>query len=1027
MKRLVTIILSLLLYTVNASARDDHDGNPSRITHTWQDAPLLEVLRDINEESRDYHIHCIYDQLDSVRISVKVTNMTIPDAVAKITKGKPVKVKVKKHDIFIQYKKSMARRKMTISGYVKDSRSHVALVDATVQLLTADSILIAQKKAGSHFTSQDRSYTSNGFSFEIPKMAANYILRISHVGYQTASVNVSLSKIGRWEFQRSLPPVYLKEERYMLKEVSVVASKVMFYYRGDTLVYNADAFQLAEGSMLDALVKQLPGVELREGGLIYHNGKFVQNLLLNGKDFFRGNQELMLDNLPSYIVKEIKVYDRHNPYSRTHAGGLDDGKEYVMDVRLKREYSIGWLVNAEGGAGSSDRYLARLFALRLSDHSKLAVIGNVNNLNDEKTPGEMESWKPAISMALGRPTHKMAGIDYLIEDRDQIWILSGNTQLKYDDLDLQKRTERTNYLTSGDTYDHIVNSNRNHAVDVDVHNSLWINNKQKEKVGGVLWHDLQYSRINLQTASSSMTFSSSDSLLNQQIRQGMTKGHNLYSYLHGSLYKKHRFGETNLGLSYSYNDKNDDRFDRYRIRYGTSVPDANGNHYTQGHPDRKTIVNTSLFNSFTIGSHSLLGLRYDFDYVSEQKKSALYLLDRIDSLQQLPFGTLPSTLDYEQAMDAGNSYDSRTHSQKHKIDPYLSYNKKWEKGGIELYVSVPVIYQNRHLDYHRGTMDTTIVCKSLFVDNIIAYAQWTDNNRNRTCRLYYSLNTILPNLTDLVDIHDDTDPMNLQEGNNRLANAYKHKLTASYNYNNNEKQTSYYLKLTYQNTQNALSKGYSYDAATGVRTWKSYNVNGNWNTALTGQIDVPLDKARRLSFRSYTSLQYYQSVDMIDERRSQVKTLSARQLFRLNWKIGSHSLGLRLEGTLRRSQSPRADFEDFTSVYLDNSVSALLKLPWKVELSTDVSALTRGGYKYTDMNGTEFVWNARLTRPFLKGRLLLVLDGYDLLAQRSAITRIVNAQGRTESYTNTLPSYVLLHAVWRLNKKPKKTISIERK
>ena len=92
-----------------------------------------------------------------------------------------------------------------------------------------------------------------------------------------------------------------------------------------------------------------------------------------------------------------------------------------------------------------------------------------------------------------------------------------------------------------------------------------------------------------------------------------------------------------------------------------------------------------------------------------------------------------------------------------------------------------------------------------------------------------------------------------------------------------------------------------------------------------------------------------------------------------------------------------------------------------MELSTDFSAFTRSGYKYDDMNGTELVWNARLSRPLLKGRLLLMVDGYDLLAQRSAITRTVNAQGRTESYSNTMPRYVLFHAIWRLNKKPRKT------
>lgn len=66
------------------------------------------------------------------------------------------------------------------------------------------------------------------------------------------------------EFSRTVSDIYLEKERFVnLDEVVVKATKVKFYLNGDTIVYNADAFQLSEGSMLDNLVRQLPGVELR--------------------------------------------------------------------------------------------------------------------------------------------------------------------------------------------------------------------------------------------------------------------------------------------------------------------------------------------------------------------------------------------------------------------------------------------------------------------------------------------------------------------------------------------------------------------------------------------------------------------------------------------------------------------------------------------------------------------------------------------------------------------------------------------
>ena len=79
-----------------------------------------------------------------------------------------------------------------------------------------------------------------------------------------------------------------------LKGVTVKATKIKFYSKGDTIVYNADEFNLPEGSMLDNLIKSMPGAELKDDGEITVNGRRVDALLLNGEDFFKGKRGLML-------------------------------------------------------------------------------------------------------------------------------------------------------------------------------------------------------------------------------------------------------------------------------------------------------------------------------------------------------------------------------------------------------------------------------------------------------------------------------------------------------------------------------------------------------------------------------------------------------------------------------------------------------------------------------------------------------------------------------------------------------------
>ena len=464
MKRRIISFIIFLLSTICVAAQ---------VSHEFRNTPLTEALRIIEQSQSEYSVSLLSFGLSDLRTSVKVNGLSVPDAVKRVCKDLPVKVKTRGKEITVQYKeKGDSRELMGIFGYIYDSRTHNELPGATVQLLSKDSTIIDQREARSYWRNGDREGYSAYFAFTVPKEPKSYLLRVSYVGYETTYFPLTLSNLHKREYRRQLPPLYLKQQRNMLKEVTVTASKVMFYYRGDTLVYNADAFQLAEGSMLDALIRQLPGVELKSDGRIYHNGKFVQSLLLNGKDFFRGNNRVMLDNLPSYSVKQIEVYDKYGEKSEFLGQKSESDKAYVMDVRLKKEYSIGTMANSEVGlaphtapegasiesrpivAPSGDErgaYLARLFAMRFTDHSRLTAFANANNLNDNQRPGENNSFNPSDQP--GRLTQQQGGIDYDVDARNKKWRAQGNVQALRQTQDLRTTTSRENFLTGGNTFE----------------------------------------------------------------------------------------------------------------------------------------------------------------------------------------------------------------------------------------------------------------------------------------------------------------------------------------------------------------------------------------------------------------------------------------------------------------------------------------------------------------------------------------------------------------------------------------------
>lgn len=253
-----------------------------------------------------------------------------------------------------------------------------------------------------------------------------YIFRYTKPGYQTKSITFNL-KLGRREYRRQLPDVRLKKnpaKSRTLGEATVTASKIRMVVKGDTLVYNADAFQLSQGSMLDGLIKMLPGFEITNGQ-IRVNGEFVSSLLVNGENFFDGNPQVALENLPGYMVDQIKVYRKEPEYNYITKDVRRDECPLVVDVNLKRQYTIGWIANAEAGYGLDNHYLARLFGLRFTDHSRLSVFASADNVNDASKPGASAEMQ-AKSTTSGRSEAQKAGIDALIKDKKGIWKYSGN-------------------------------------------------------------------------------------------------------------------------------------------------------------------------------------------------------------------------------------------------------------------------------------------------------------------------------------------------------------------------------------------------------------------------------------------------------------------------------------------------------------------------------------------------------------------------------------------------------------------------
>lgn len=943
-------------------------------------------------------------------------------------------------------------------GLVGDYVTHKTILGVKAELLTTDSVKLFE------YENSNPNQSINDIQAPfllILKNPGKYILRFSKEGYKTRCINWEIKKFHKKETSILHSPVYLQRERkeQKLGEAVVVATKVKFYNKGDTLVFNADAFQLQEGSMLDALIRQLPGVELKDDGRILVNGKYVESLLLNGENFFSKDRNIMLENLPTYMVKTVNVYKKDGKMSEMMGMRMGD-EQYVMDVRLKKQYSIGWIGNAEAAGGTEDRYLARLFALRFTDHSRLSFFGSVNNVNEYAKPGQGSEWVPSVGNGLTTTRH--GGVDYLINDRNKRFKLEGSAEIRHSDDLFDQRSASENFLEGGNTYGLSTYHNRTHNFSIlSNHNFDFVwkylklnvrpsfsyvktDQSSSDKSGNFSVNPEGY--LTVETLDSLFSPNVSTSLLARTLNRHSTEstlsGHALTAGANAQAVVSFPHNTSDRLLLEARGSFTDNDHKRFAHRY-YDYPSDNQTLKS----DFRNEYETTPYRAHAYGGKATyvsvtarnwqLQTYYEYGFNQVRQKRALMRLDRIDGWGYgtgHPMGMLPSATDWERdAFDGPNSPDAQSKDDSHTVGLYI-HKEPFMENYWRWTFSFPLSFDRSRLNYIRPEMvDTALNRHKVFFRPSIQggntwYVKAEDGHITETHELSfgYSISANAPALSYSVRLRDDSDPLNIREmGSRSLKDIWAHNLNATYNRNQSDKQRLLGINIAYNYTQNAVAMGYVFDRATGKRTYSPDNVNGNWSARGGVNYSMPVDRKRKLTMGINTGVNYNHNVDLIGTEgaalRSTVDNLYLSQGLRFDYRISpKYQFGVKGSGTWTHASSQRADFETIDAADFSYGLTAQIELPWQVQLSTDFTMYSRRGYEEQTMNTDEIVWNARLAKRLFKGRLTVMIDGFDILGQLSNVRRNLNGQGRVETWYNTIPRYAMLHLVYRLNVQPRK-------
>lgn len=644
-------------------------------------------------------------------------------------------------------KEKKKEKTVNIYGSVYDSFTKGKL-KAFVTLMRADSTVVDTVTC---YTTEQANFSY--YAFKVPRGDAMYILKAVAEGYHDSYSNFELKNVGRKVYV-DIPEILMKRRAggmtagdVNLQELVVKGTRVQIAYRGDTIVYDAAAFNLPEGSMLDGLIRQLPGAELKDNGDIYINGEKIDYLTLNGKDFFRGDNKVMLDNLPYYTVKEVKAYHKSTEKSEM-LGREVEQKDFVLDVNLKREFARSYIANAEAGGGTAERWMARMFGLYYNDQTRVSVFGNMNNVNENRTPGSDGEWQPS-NMPRGLLTAKQVGMNVQTEDKDKNYREGFDVKLTWEDARNEQRTSVEKFATGGSIYSGTESVSSADKFVLNIHNSLSL-----KKPSLFLWSHLYYTDDSSASVYSDSTYSTS--LINRNLSLGQNRIRSFSIHQLVSWYKTLGSGDdVSFDMQGSYNVyKPYEAFSRQRTFYASTGETDTRDFYNDKHTDNYFYLVSAVY-SYNLINGMRLSPRISYRQETKNNRNQQYRLDRLGAEGYDEYGDLgwlPSTRGALQtALDSDNS--STAFDMNREWSASVSLN--WYTDKINMSARVPVSIAHERIHYSQAVLDTTarrsdVLWQPSFFLRIVGKTQFS---------FQYNMQMSKPDFASLMPVGNNSNPL----------------------------------------------------------------------------------------------------------------------------------------------------------------------------------------------------------------------------------------------------------------------------
>ena len=894
------------------------------------------------------------------------------------------------------------RAQQVIRGSVSDSTDHVSLQGASLRLLTSRDSLLEQRA----------SDTEGNFQLkQVPP--GTYRLQVNFLGYQPAYLTVRVPSEG------PIPPLNIRliPEYRALEEVAIVAAPPVAVLKGDTTEFDASAFSTEPYADADALVMQIPGVEIDEAGQVKAQGEDVQRIIVDGKEFFSTDPRIALKTLPADIISKIQIIDEKS--EQAQFSGFDDGqRKKVINIVTRPDRRHGYFGRISGGYGADERYNTGGNLNLFNGDRRLTIFAVSNNVNqsDFSMAGIAGGDSGGARNSRGGRSRRNAGGGNG-QGINQTHSISTNFNNEWLDerLDFNANyafNSTNNTMNSLTNREYLIGSNANqfnkqnqesssinysHRANIRIRFDIDSNQRLDFRPS------LSFQQNNRTLFSDSRMISATDAPINASER---TNDNDRFNFnFNGSLNYQLRLNKTgrtlslsangsansNKGLAYTYSLN--EFFDAYASGRTDTVSNQNQtNGYGNG-------ITGRLAYTEPLSQHSRIQANYSLRNTANysNRETFEYL---IETGQLGEFDRLLSN-------EFRNDYTYHSGGVSYQIAKRDSF--RFEVG---------IDFQDAKINNHRTFPDVQVTGSHF--SSYLPSASFSYNfSRDKEVQLSYNAATNAPSINQLQDVINNQNPLNIRTGNANLKQEYGHRLSLRFHSVTRETGSNFSANVNAEFSNNRIVNS-TYIATKdtliapdillgiGGQFTRPENINGYYTIRANTTYGTPI-KPWKINLNLSTNVYHNHDIGLTNHAKTYSNSYGISQRIGANSRFGPHLvIGLSYVGNysiVRNNANTDLSYNYYNQVIRNDLAYTF----WK---GIRIASSLYYNYNQGLAQGYDqqfILWNASLGKKLFKRQEgEITLSAYDLLNRNTNISRSISERYIQDSQNNALRQYFLL-------------------